>query len=442
MDSESPSRPRSEGNTSSEEQEGSRDSHSLAQSIDIDVNPPRNDNIDDIIRNGNQLGEELLSKVLQVSQQMIHQESPKDEVSISRSNFDKEEIIADIPQEIPVIQNEVHVVESAAILNEHAVSSKTSLKNSNVKEIDESGMVSPQSPDNTKSVPKSVSPNPTKRKSLAEPNVVSPKIDEKFDIYGFIIKGEYEGYNKISSDTNLESQWKAIINNWNPKRKGKKIKKLCRLGIPNSVRPEVWKKLVGFENDFKPLLYTELTTRETNETYEVIDRDISRCYPEHQKFRNDQGKSQLQYVLRAFTHMHPDIGYCQGMGRLAGLLLMRMEPEESFWTFNAIIQKYIPKLYLPSLVQMRVDALVFERLIFRKIPKLYKHLKTNELHALTFTTQWFMTMYTMALPWPSVLRVWDVILSEGEKAIFKFGLAILECCKSNLILFSKVTFLR
>ena len=178
-------------------------------------------------------------------------------------------------------------------------------------------------------------------------------------------------------------------------------------------------------------MYTELTTRPANDTYEVIDKDIGRCYPEHQKFRNEQGRTQLQSVLRAFTHMHPEIGYCQGMGRLAGLLLMKMEPEESFWTFNAIIENYIPNLYLPSLVQMRVDALVFDRLINRKLPKLGRHLKANDLHSLTFTTQWFMTLYTMALPWPTVLRMWDIFLFEGEKAIFKIGLAVLECCKGK-----------
>jgi hypothetical protein len=40
-------------------------------------------------------------------------------------------------------------------------------------------------------------------------------------------------------------------------------------------------------------------------------------------------------------------------------------------------------------------------------------------------TQWFLTIYTMALPWTTVLRVWDMFLHDGPKALFRAGLAIL-----------------
>ena len=374
-----------EGNTSSEDMDG-RESQSVAESVDIDVNPPtKHASIDDLIKHGNNLGEDMLSKVLNVSSHVI---------------YDKNEEIKVVAQEIPTITSEG---------------------------TPNSGNI----PDylNTPDVTLSKSPQVQEQVSTQVQEQVLVPVN--YDVYGFKIDPNTTNYDKIQLDTTLEAQWTSLLATWHPKKRSKKIKKLCRLGIPNSVRGQAWRKIAGIEKKYKPLLYTELTTRPANDTYEVIDKDIGRCYPEHQKFRNEQGRTQLQSVLRAFTHMHPEIGYCQGMGRLAGLLLMKMEPEESFWTFNAIIENYIPNLYLPSLVQMRVDALVFDRLINRKLPKLGRHLKANDLHSLTFTTQWFMTLYTMALPWPTVLRMWDIFLFEGEKAIFKIGLAVLECCKGK-----------
>lgn len=44
-----------------------------------------------------------------------------------------------------------------------------------------------------------------------------------------------------------------------------------------------------------------------------------------------------------------------------------------------------------------------------------------------------MTVYTMALPWEAVLRVWDMVLREGTKVIFRTGLAILHVSQRHLL---------
>ena len=36
-----------------------------------------------------------------------------------------------------------------------------------------------------------------------------------------------------------------------------------------------------------------------------------------------------------------------------------------------------------------------------------------------------MSMYSRSLPWPTVLRIWDMFFFEGVKVLFKVGLAIL-----------------
>ena len=61
----------------------------------------------------------------------------------------------------------------------------------------------------------------------------------------------------------------------------------------------------------------------------MIDRDIARCYPDHSQFRdeNSQGQRDLREILRAYSHYNTELEYCQGMGRLAGCMLMHMPAE-------------------------------------------------------------------------------------------------------------------
>ena len=49
-------------------------------------------------------------------------------------------------------------------------------------------------------------------------------------------------------------------------------------------------------------------------------------------------KASLRVVLRAYGVRNPSLGYTQGMGMIAGLLLMYMPPEDAFWTLVVLIE--------------------------------------------------------------------------------------------------------
>ncbi len=59
---------------------------------------------------------------------------------------------------------------------------------------------------------------------------------------------------------------------------------------------------------------------------------------------------------------------------LVGLLLMRMPPEDAFWTLAAILETYIPDYHSVNLYQLRVDAAAFEICLKRYSSGLYKHM--------------------------------------------------------------------
>jgi hypothetical protein len=61
-----------------------------------------------------------------------------------------------------------------------------------------------------------------------------------------------------------------------------------------------------------------------------------------------QGQSSLRRLLRCYAALDPDVGYCQGMGFIAGLFLTYMVEDHAFYTFYAVLQvKKKPFLLFP-----------------------------------------------------------------------------------------------
>merc|ERR1739838_1006352 len=50
-----------------------------------------------------------------------------------------------------------------------------------------------------------------------------------------------------------------------------------------------------------------------------------------------------------------------------------------------------------------------------------------------FCTEWYYTVFAYILPLPLVLRVWDVFLTDGTKALHRFALTILSRIKPRLL---------
>jgi hypothetical protein len=121
------------------------------------------------------------------------------------------------------------------------------------------------------------------------------------------------------------------------------------------------------------------------------------------------------------------------MGRLVGMMLMHLHVEDAFWLLVATIEGYLKDYFTPTLRQLRIDAEVFEQLLHSQDPRLAQHLKRNDVMPIMYMTQWFLTLFTMSLPWASVLRVWDVFYFDGVKALFRTGLGILQLCRQYLL---------
>ncbi|VEN40619.1 unnamed protein product [Callosobruchus maculatus] len=152
-----------------------------------------------------------------------------------------------------------------------------------------------------------------------------------------------------------------------------------------------------------------------------------------------QNQALLKRVLLAYARWNKAVGYCQGFNMLAALMLQVTDRCESdaLKLMIYLIEGVLPDSYFAdSLRGLSVDMAVFRELLRSRLPALSKHLDKLQTAAkdggrcyeppLTnvFTMQWFLTLFCNCLPHTTVLRVWDLILLEGNEILLRTALAI------------------
>lgn len=130
----------------------------------------------------------------------------------------------------------------------------------------------------------------------------------------------------------------------------------------------------------------------------------------------------LGRVLKAFAWRNPDVGYCQAMNFIAGLLLLQMPETNAFWTLCSIIEDIMPKSYYDETMKaLHVDIRVFSDLVKEKLSKLHQHILGLEIVLQPLTIIWFLGLFVHAAPEETVCRIWDSLFLEGSKMLFRFS---------------------
>jgi len=112
-----------------------------------------------------------------------------------------------------------------------------------------------------------------------------------------------------------------------------------------------------------------------------------------------------------------------------------MPEEEAFSLLVKLMFNYgLREMFLPDMAGLHLHLYQFERLLEDLEPALYCHLHRRGVSPQLYATQWFLTLFAYRLPLQLVLRVYDLILSEGlEGAILKFGVVLMQKNKEQLM---------
>ncbi|XP_062469170.1 ecotropic viral integration site 5 protein homolog isoform X6 [Pezoporus occidentalis] len=231
--------------------------------------------------------------------------------------------------------------------------------------------------------------------------------------------------------------WGRIVNEWEDvrKKKEKQVKELVRKGIPHHFRAIVWQLLCSAQSMPIKDQYSELL-KMTSPCEKLIRRDIARTYPEHDFFKEKDslGQEVLFNVMKAYSLVDREVGYCQGSAFIVGLLLMQMPEEEAFCVFVKLMQDYrLRELFKPSMAELGLCMYQFECMIQEHLPELYVHFQSQSFHTSMYASSWFLTIFLTTFPLPIATRVFDIFMSEGLEIVFRVGLAVLQMNQAELL---------
>ncbi|CAD7953005.1 unnamed protein product [Amoebophrya sp. A25] len=180
--------------------------------------------------------------------------------------------------------------------------------------------------------------------------------------------------------------------------------------------------------------YQNLLKKE-NRWISLIKIDISRTFPETDKF-DDSHQNKLLRILSAYSNFNMDVGYCQGMNFIAGLLLLvsGSNEEETFWMFVSLMElRGLKGFYKDKFPMLRVYLKAFDRLLGEQLPELREHFQVEGVQPAVYLHQWFLTLYINCLPLQTVLVIWDVVVCEGLHVLLSITLSLLKVLQSVLL---------
>lgn len=207
-------------------------------------------------------------------------------------------------------------------------------------------------------------------------------------------------------------------------------------GVPKSRRGEIWQFLAlqyrlrhRLPNKHQPpdTSYKELLKQLTAQQHAILV-DLGRTFPTHPYFSVQLGAGQLSLfnLLKAYSLLDKEVGYCQGISFVAGVLLLHMSEEQAFEMLKFLMYDLgFRKQYRPDMMSLQIQMYQLSRLLHDYHRDLYNHLEENEISPSLYAAPWFLTLFASQFPLGFVARVFDIIFLQGTEVIFKVALSLL-----------------
>ena len=188
--------------------------------------------------------------------------------------------------------------------------------------------------------------------------------------------------------------------------------------------------------------YSDSVTREQYEqlksiaskTDGTVHLDMPRTFPDMEILSSDSPfTEECASLLHAFQVLRPDVGYVQGMSFVAASLLMHMPPFEGFLCFCEIMDWSVIKgLYTVSITEIRRVFDILDQYIAINCPRLGARFRDLGFKPELFLLDWFLTLFTKPLSLANAAAVWDLMVLEGQKGLFRVATGILTALEPQL----------
>ena len=89
--------------------------------------------------------------------------------------------------------------------------------------------------------------------------------------------------------------------------------------------------------------------------------------------------------------------------------------------------------YTSQLLVSQADQRLLRDLVRQTLPAVSKHLEELDLELEASTFGWYLSLFTIAFPAQTFLRVWDAFLVDGSVVLFRVTLALLKLFEAETL---------
>ena len=247
-----------------------------------------------------------------------------------------------------------------------------------------------------------------------------------------------------------------VLPNWDQVIREPRTRELWWRGVAPRSRAKVWEKAIGNELALTENTYAKALERakaaearivqlgkddliEEKVWFDAIRRDVEVTFPEINIFQpGGPLHSDLVEVLMAYSMYRSDVGYSHGTHLTAALFCLTLpSPASSFLTLANLLNRPLPLAFLtgsPSATK-KAYALTLT-LLSHKLPRLHHHLfYTLGLGAHDVLEPMMRTLFlgpNGGVGVETAVRVWDVMIFDGDSSIIRTAVAVLAALESRL----------
>ncbi|GAB6033289.1 ecotropic viral integration site, variant 3 [Chamberlinius hualienensis] len=216
-------------------------------------------------------------------------------------------------------------------------------------------------------------------------------------------------------------------------------------GVPRQWRGDIWCLLAeqhclmngpgSFPDVNLDVTYEDLLKQLTCQQHAILI-DLGRTFPSHPYFSVALGAGQLSLfnLLKAYSLLDTEVGYCQGLSFIAGVLLLHMEEEQAFEMLKHMLFVLgVRRQFKPDMVALQIQMYQLSRLIHDQHKDLYDHFEKHEIAATLYAAPWFLTLFASQFPLGFVARVFDLLFLYGIEVVFKIAVVLLGNHKELII---------
>lgn len=201
-----------------------------------------------------------------------------------------------------------------------------------------------------------------------------------------------------------------------PKR-AHKLNRLCSRGIPETLRPLVWRKLLGVDEDDGGYYNFLEECKLTQPLQRQLAVDIQRCHQYLPFFNSPYGRARLERILQLWLWVNPQVSYFQGFDSICAVFVVVYTESESlaFNCFSEMMRKYLYSVQGTALTE---TLRVFRNLLHFIDPVLGFALTQQKLGPDLYALPWLLTLFAHVFSLDKVCSLWDALLFRS--AVFPF----------------------